>query len=228
MEKTVAVIGATGQTGKHIVKKLIGQNIRVRVLSRNLPKAKRIFGNRVEIIEGDLVQAKDLKDLVRGVTHLIAAHGADHEPNARGFELIDFGGMKKALKSIPPGQNTHIIYMSSIYVERKNPPYQFPGKPLYWKRKAELLIQGSGKPYTIVRPCWLTNNEGGRLRILAEQGDQGDGKICREDVAEVLVQAIHFESAQSKTFEIYNVAGAPIRSWNKFFSNLQPDKKSGN
>jgi len=222
MDRLVAVIGATGQTGKHIVQKLIEQNIRVRVLSRNPIKAKKIFGNSVEIIEGDLIEVKDLKNLVNGVSYLFAAHGADNERNERGYELIDFGGMKKTLESIPEGQNTHIIYMSSIYVERKNPPPDPFGRPLYWKGRTEKLIQQSGNPYTIVRPGWLNNN-GGKLRIVAEQGDQGDGKISREDVAEVMVQAMHFESAKGKVFEVYNVAGAPMNDWDNFFSELRAD-----
>ena len=87
-------MGATGQTGKHIVQKLIEQNIRVRVLSRSLSKAKEMFGSGVEKVEADLIEANDLKDLVNGVSHLFAAHGADNYPDVRGYELIDFGGMK--------------------------------------------------------------------------------------------------------------------------------------
>ena len=223
MEKLVSIIGATGQTGKHIVEKLVQQNIPVRVLSRNLSKAKKMFGTSVEIIEGDLIERQDLKDLVNGVSHLFAAHGADSYPGEKGYELIDFGGMKKALESIPAGQQAHIIYMSSIYLERKNPPPDYPGRPLYWKRKTEQLIRQSGYPYTIVRASWLSNNKGGRLRINAEQGDHGDGNITREDVAEVMVQAMNFESAKGKVFEVSNVAGAPTNDWENFFSELQPD-----
>ena len=74
-----------------------------------------------------------------------------------------------------------------------------------------------------MRASWLNNNKGGKLRIKAEQGDQGDGKITREDVAEVMVQAMNFESAKGKVFEVYNVAGAPISDWDSFFSQLQQD-----
>lgn len=226
MKKLVAVIGATGQTGKHIVHTLIAQNIAVRVLSRNPSKAKKMFGDGVEIIEGDLVEVKDLKDLMKGVSHLLAAHGADSYPGEKGYELIDFGGMNKALGSIPKGQKTHVIYMSSIYTERKNPPADYPGRPIYWKGRTEQLIRKSGHAYTIVRPSWLNNNKGGKLEIKAEQGDQGDGKITREDVAEVMVQAMNFESATGKVFEVYNVAGAPVSDWSNFFSQLQKDAKA--
>jgi uncharacterized protein YbjT (DUF2867 family) len=223
MNRLVAVIGATGQTGKHLVQKLVEQNIPVRVLSRNASKAKKMFGPTVEIIEGDLITAKDLMALVSGVTHLFAAQGADSYPGERGYELIDFGGMDKALESIPAEQQTHIIYMSSIYVDRPNPP-SVPGRPLYWKGKTEQMIQQSGHPYTIVRPGWLNNNEGGKLQIFAEQGDRGDGTITREDVAEVMMQAMDFESAKGKVFEVYNVAVTPVNDWNNFFLALQTEE----
>ena len=45
MDRLVAVMGATGRTGKHIVEKLLEKEIRVRILSRDLPKAKKMFGN---------------------------------------------------------------------------------------------------------------------------------------------------------------------------------------
>lgn len=223
MEAIAAVIGATGKTGKHIVQKLIEENIPVRIFSRNLSKAKKMFRDSVEIVEGDITKMNDLRKLVGGVRYLFAAHGADNEQGDRRYQLIDFGGIEKALQSIPAKQKTHIVYMSSIYVERKNPPYNFPGEPLHWKRKAEQLIQASGSAYTIVRPGWLTNDKGGRLRISADQGDQGDGKISREDVANVMVQAKNFESAKGKTFEVYNVEGVPVRNWNTFFSRLERD-----
>ena len=106
MNKPVAVIGATGQTGKYIVQKLIERNIPVRVLSRSSLKAKKIFNTSVDIIEGDLAEVKDLEELVKGVSHLFAAHGADSYPGENGYELVDFGGMKKALESISAEQQS--------------------------------------------------------------------------------------------------------------------------
>ena len=222
MDKIVAVLGATGQTGKYLVQKLLEQNIQVRILSRNLTKAIKIFGNRVEIIEGDLLEVKDLKSLVTGVSHLFAAHGADSDYE-RGYELVDYGGMDKALDSIPVNQHTHIIYMSSISVE----PHFSAVEPLsqfYWKKLTERMLQESDIPYTIVRPGWLNNNQGGNLQIVAEQGDRGSGKISREDVAEVMVQAMNVDSAMGKTFEVYNVAVIPVYDWNNFFSELVLDE----
>ena len=40
----ILVLGGTGHYGRHIVKALIKQNQNVRVLSRNVPKAREILG----------------------------------------------------------------------------------------------------------------------------------------------------------------------------------------
>jgi uncharacterized protein YbjT (DUF2867 family) len=223
MDKIVAVLGATGQTGEHIVQKLLEQNIQIRILSRNLAKPIKMFGNRVEIIEGDLLEVKDLKSLVTGVSYLFAAHGADTDSDERGYELVDYGGMDKALDSFPANQHTHIIYISSISVE----PHFSAIEPLsrfYWKKMTEWMIQESGHPYTIVRPGWLNNNQGGNLQIVAEQGDLGSGKISREDVAEVMVKAMNVDSAMGKTFEVYNVSVIPENNWENFFAELVSDE----
>jgi uncharacterized protein YbjT (DUF2867 family) len=224
MKKTVAVLGATGQTGKLVVQRLLEQDVSVRVLSRSVPKAQKMFGSSVEIIEGDLVEVRDLKALVSGVAHLFAVHGADRFSGGRGYELVDFGGMDKALDSIPAEQKTHIIYMSSCVDYEHDPPPSSPfNQPLYWKRLTERMVQGSGHPYTIVRPGRLNNNKGGSLHIVAEQHDAGGGNISREDVAELMLQAMQHESAKGKVFEAYNIAVIPTNDWKRFFSELQTD-----
>jgi uncharacterized protein YbjT (DUF2867 family) len=181
-----------------------------------------MFGSSVEIIEGDLLKAKDLKPLVKDITHLFAAHGADSYSGKRGYELIDFGGMDKALESIHAEQKTHIIYMSSsLNVKPKNKVSGPFDQLLYWKRLSERMVQESGFPYTIVRSGNLNNNKGGKLQILAEQSGWGDGNITREDVAELLVQTMFSESAKGKVFEIFNREGAPVKDWENFFCELQ-------
>jgi uncharacterized protein YbjT (DUF2867 family) len=218
MENTVAVLGATGQTGKHIVQNLLKQNLPVRVLSRNFLKAQKMFGSSVEIIEGDLLKVRELLALVDGVTHLLAAHGADGYPGERGYEQIDFGGMDKALDSIRSDQQTHVIYMSLADVEPGSLTAASFSQLFYWKRLTERMVQGSGNPYTIIRPGRLINCRGGLLGVKPEQDEQADGSVTREHVAEAMVQAMHFEGAKGRIFEIFNAAGTATNDWSNFFS----------
>ncbi|BAY99616.1 NADH:ubiquinone oxidoreductase complex I intermediate-associated protein 30 [Tolypothrix tenuis PCC 7101] len=98
------------------------------------------------------------------------------------------------------------------------------GGILTWKLKGEDSLRTSGIPYTIIRPCALTQEAGGKELIL-EQGDNIRGKISREDVAELCIQALQQPKACNRTFEVK--AGENSNNsinWQSLFSNLQPDK----
>jgi uncharacterized protein YbjT (DUF2867 family) len=98
------------------------------------------------------------------------------------------------------------------------------GGILTWKLKGEDSLRESGISYTIIRPCALTEEPGGKELIL-EQGDNIKGKISRDDVAELCVQAIKIPKASNVTFEVKE-ANNPVKSidWQRIFSNLEADK----
>ncbi|KAK9227540.1 hypothetical protein WN943_012593 [Citrus x changshan-huyou] len=72
---------------------------------------------------------------------------------------------------------------------------------LTFKLKGEDLIRESGIPYTIVRPCALTEEPAG-ADLIFDQGDNITGKISREEVARVCVAALESPFALDKTFEV--------------------------
>ncbi|KAL2244755.1 UNVERIFIED_CONTAM: hypothetical protein Sindi_2743700 [Sesamum indicum] len=75
---------------------------------------------------------------------------------------------------------------------------------LTYKLKGEDLIRESGIPYTIVRPCALTEEPAG-ADLIFDQGDNITGKISREEVARICVAAIESPYACDKTFEVKSV-----------------------
>ncbi|KAL6198277.1 hypothetical protein ACLB2K_028069 [Fragaria x ananassa] len=75
---------------------------------------------------------------------------------------------------------------------------------LTFKLKGEDLIRESGIPYTIVRPCALTEEPAG-ADLIFEQGDNITGKISREEVAQICVAALESPYANGKTFEVKSV-----------------------
>jgi uncharacterized protein YbjT (DUF2867 family) len=85
------------------------------------------------------------------------------------------------------------------------------------------VLRASGRPYTIVRPSWLTDEPGGEKRIRFEQGDTGEGKIACADVAAVVIAAIGSTNARGKTFEIFNEPGAPPTDWEAALAALAED-----
>ncbi|XP_066321509.1 protein HIGH CHLOROPHYLL FLUORESCENCE PHENOTYPE 173, chloroplastic-like [Miscanthus floridulus] len=75
------------------------------------------------------------------------------------------------------------------------------GSILTYKLKGEDLIRESGIPYTIVRPCALTEEPAG-ADLIFDQGDNITGKISREEVARICVAALASPNAVGKTFEV--------------------------
>ncbi|RCV04724.1 hypothetical protein SETIT_1G024100v2 [Setaria italica] len=75
------------------------------------------------------------------------------------------------------------------------------GSILTYKLKGEDLIRESGIPYTIVRPCALTEEPAG-ADLIFDQGDNITGKISREEVACICVAALASPNAVGKTFEV--------------------------
>jgi len=98
------------------------------------------------------------------------------------------------------------------------------GGILTWKLKGEDSLRESGIPYTIIRPCALTEEAGGK-ELIFEQGDNIKGKISREDVAELCVQALKIGKASNVTFEVKQ-GDSTVNSidWQKLFSDLVKDK----
>ncbi|XP_044481342.1 protein HIGH CHLOROPHYLL FLUORESCENCE PHENOTYPE 173, chloroplastic-like isoform X1 [Mangifera indica] len=72
---------------------------------------------------------------------------------------------------------------------------------LTFKLKGEDLIRESGIPYTIVRPCALTEEPAG-ADLIFDQGDDIMGKISREEIARICIAALDSPFACDKTFEV--------------------------
>ncbi len=98
------------------------------------------------------------------------------------------------------------------------------GGILTWKLRGEDSVRTSGIPYTIVRPCALTEESGGK-ELIFEQGDNIRGKVTREDIAELCVQALQQPTACNRTLEVkQRENNVNSQNWQHLFSQLQPDR----
>jgi len=96
------------------------------------------------------------------------------------------------------------------------------GGILTWKLRGEDSVRESGIPYTIIRPCALTEEPGDKALIF-EQGDNIRGQVSREDIAELCVQALEQPKACNLTFEVKEGENSGSNNWESLFSSLQPD-----
>jgi len=219
LDKPILVIG-TGDLGRRIAGTLLASGSQdVRVFSRR-PRGPE----GTKLVPGDVTEAASVKAATGGVGGVVIAvesSSSDNDPN--GPERVHHRGVRNVVSAADP--DTYIVLVTQIYVTR---PSAAPSMVdvIRARQYGEGALRASGLPYTIVRPSWLDDEEGGRQGLRLEQGDMGEGRVAREDVATVCVQALFNKTAAGKTFEVYNEVGTPPADWESLFRPLLADPET--
>lgn len=223
---TVLVIGATGETGKLVVRRLMDEGYTVKAFVRDGVKGRKTLGKKVTLVTGDIKIPATIEPAFNGVDYVISAVGATASSGNNRPEKVDYEGVKNVVDAAAAAGVKQFVLISSMGVTHKDHSLnRFFGKVLIWKAQGEQALRDSGVPYTIVRPGGLINEPGGKVRVVAVQGDpqMDNARIPRADVARVCVEALASPAAQNKTLEVFTKDGEPVSDWNKFFAALEPD-----
>ncbi|GAA3436571.1 SDR family oxidoreductase [Kutzneria kofuensis] len=225
MLSPVTVVGGAGRTGRLVARRLLAAGAEVRVASRSATRgAKDLVADGARAFDVDVRDGSGLEAALAGARAVVYSvePGTDNSgPNRP--ETTMYQGVRRVLELCPPDLGRFVL-VSSIYVT--HPEHQFNewGRLLDWRLRGEDAVRASGLPYTVIRPSWLIDRHNrGIAAVRLGQGDQGDGQVSREDVAEACVQAIALPEAAGLTFEMYNKAGAAPDSWSPLFSALVKD-----
>jgi uncharacterized protein YbjT (DUF2867 family) len=214
------VVGATGQTGKHIVQELVERQIPVRVLVRNLEKAKELLPPEVELVVGDVLQPETIKNALDDCNVLLCATGASPSFDPTGPYQVDYQGTKNLVDAAKAQGIEHLVLVSSLCVSRFFHPLNLFWLILYWKQQAERYIQQSGLIYTIVRPGGLKNEDNSDNIVMSSADTLFEGSIPRQKVAKVCVEALVDPAARSKIVEIVATPEAEVKTWSQLFSSV--------
>ena len=220
----VVVAGATGGTGRLVVKHLIAEGYEVRAMVRSLKKGKQVLGEDIAMVQADVTEPSTLPPLLTGADFVISAIGVSGKGEARP-ENVDYGGSVALIDASKSARIKKFIMVTSGGVTWWTHPINwFSGGVLKWKRKAELYLRVSGLTHVIVRPNGGLNDKPGNLKkIIFTQNDGFPSSISREDVAIVCVKALVHKEANNKTFEVRNGGDGRITSsvdWAKTFSAM--------
>ena len=220
----VVVAGATGRTGRLVVKHLKAEGYEVRAMVRSLEKGKQVFGEEITMVQADVTKPSTLPPLLTGADFVISTIGVSGKGEARP-EDVDYGGSIALIDASKSARIKKFIMVTSGGVTWWTHPINwFSGGVLKWKRKAELYLRASGLTHVIVRPNGgLTDKPGNLKKIIFTQNDGFPSSISREDVAIICVKALEHKEANNKTFEIRNGGDGLITSsvdWAKTFSEM--------
>ncbi|KAL0545109.1 hypothetical protein IC582_020251 [Cucumis melo] len=244
---TVLVTGAGGRTGQIVYKKLKERSDQyaARGLVRT-EESKQSIGGADDLFVGDIRDADSLGPAIQGIDVLIILTSAvpkmkpGFDPTKGGRpefyfedgaypEQVDWIGQKNQIDAAKAAGVKQIVLVGSMGGTNINHPLNSLGNGniLVWKRKAEQYLADSGIPYTIIRAGGLQDKDGGIRELLVGKDDEllqtETRTIARADVAEVCIQALQFEEAKFKAFDLASKpegVGTPTKDFKALFSQV--------
>ncbi|MBW4493619.1 MAG: NAD(P)H-binding protein [Oscillatoria princeps RMCB-10] len=214
------VAGATGETGRRIVRELVKREIPVRALVRNLETGRAILPKEAELVTGDVLNLESLSAAIGDSTVLLCATGARPSFDPTGPYQVDFEGTKNLVDVAKAKGVEHFVLVSSLCVSQLFHPLNLFWLILLWKKQAEEYLQKSGLTYTIVRPGGLLNEDTDEPVVMSGADTLFDGRIPRTKVALVSVEALSQPAAGNKIVEVITKADAPERTFEQLFAGV--------
>jgi len=224
-DKKVLVAGATGKTGAWVVKRLLHYNVPVRVLARSEQKARELFGDAVEVVEGKIQDPEAIRRAVNGCGAVISALGSSAVSGEASPAEVDRDGAIRLIDEAATAGVKHVAMVSSLAVTKWFHPLNLFGGVLTMKHTAEehlrKIFAAEGRSYTIIRPGGLRDGEPLQHSLNVDQGDRlWNGWMNRSDVAELAVLSLWVDKAKNKTFEVVIEAPEPQQSLAGYFDKL--------
>ncbi|KAK6779278.1 hypothetical protein RDI58_021462 [Solanum bulbocastanum] len=244
---TVLVTGAGGRTGSIVYKKLKerSENYTARGLVRT-EESKQKIGGADDVYIGDIRNTESLVPAIQGIDALVILTSAvpkmkpGFDPTKGGRpefyfedganpEQVDWIGQKNQIDAAKAAGVKQIVLVGSMGGTNPNHPLNSLGNGniLIWKRKAEQYLADSGIPYTIIRAGGLQDKEGGIRELLVGKDDElletETKTVARADVAEVCIQALQYEEAKFKAFDLASKpegTGTPTKDFKTLFAQI--------
>ncbi len=190
MQKTILIIGGTGTLGKPISLCLNNDGFRVRIMTRDLQKARKAFDNSFEFFAGDPTDASCLEEALHGCygVHI----GLPTEVEQQVAEAVARVSLRHGIE--------RISYISGRTVSEENRWFPMVNR----KFLAEKAIHESGIPYTIFCPTWVMEilpvfvNQG-RATVFGKQPCPYHW-VAAADIARMVSTAYRLEEAANQRF----------------------------
>lgn len=193
----IAVFGASGRTGKHVVEQAIAEGHEVVAFVRNLPKLG-INHDRLSVVQGDIQNLAQVEAAIKGADAVVSALGpSQNKPDyqvERGTKNIITAMQKHGVRRLvattgagvrvpqdKPGVPDRIIKLLLLLFSRH--VYED------MRRTAE-VIKNSGLDWTVVRFPMLSD-EPAKGTVKSGYVGQGMGiRIARADAARFLLEQL--------------------------------------
>jgi uncharacterized protein YbjT (DUF2867 family) len=115
--KNNLILGATGHYGHYITRSLIRLNANIRILTRDESKARNMFGNRVDIVTGNIEDHTSLEKAFSGIDAIVYAISAMSVQQVRRFRQIEQDAVVASLQLARQMGIRRIVYISVFEID---------------------------------------------------------------------------------------------------------------
>lgn len=198
----VAVVGANGQIGRHIVQLLQqGDEHEVVAMVRKESQLDALNKQSIDARLMDLTaEVASIRDALVGVDAVIFSAGSGGDTGSDMTLRIDLDGAVKTMEAADAAGIKRFVIVSAM--QAHNREFWHPDITPYYvaKHYADRELIRSGLDYTIVRPGLLTNDDStGNIQV---GPSITEGEIPREDVAKVVVSVLDKPNTIGKAFDL--------------------------
>ncbi|MGE5376134.1 MAG: SDR family oxidoreductase [Bacteroidota bacterium] len=201
MQNTILVIGGTGMLGAPVSHSLKASGFGVRVMTRDLQKARAMFDRSFELFDGDPMELACLEEALEGCLGVHVSLPSEVE------QQVAESVAKVAARH--PVQR--ISYISGATVAGEHRWFEMANR----KFLAEQAIRESGVPYTIFCPTWV-------MEILEKFVNQGRAAIfgkqphpyhwvAAADIARLVSTSYRVAEAENKRFIVLGPEAIPMQ-----------------
>ncbi len=173
----VLILGANGGIARYAIDLFLNEtDAQLTLYLRNSDRLKNVDSNRIRVLEGDVLNMKQLKDAMMGQDVVYANLAGDLEQYAKNIvEAMEATGVKR------------LIFISSMGIYDEVPGEKY-GSILNSYRKSAAVIESSDLDYTILRPAWFTNKNEIDYET-TQKGEPFKGyEVSRKSVADLVVK----------------------------------------
>ena len=141
--RTLAVTGATGFVGSHLLGVARGEGYEIRALTRGWRPPE----NGIDWVDGALDRPDSLAKLASGADAVIHIAGLINAPNLAAFEAVNVGGTAAVIDAARAAGVRRFVHISSLAA--REPDLSDYGRS---KARSERVVAASGLDWTLIRP----------------------------------------------------------------------------
>jgi putative NADH-flavin reductase len=193
------IIGATGTTGREVVKQALSLGHRVTAFSRNPEPLRQIRHHNLQLMSGDVMDAISVEKAVRGKDAVLSTLGAGRKGTIRSegtrhvIEAMQKNKVRRFICQTTLGAGDSRVHLNFFW---KHIMFGMMLREAYRDHEVqERYIMNSNLDWTIVRPAALTDGPAtGQYRHGFGQEERGlKLKVSRQDVALFMLMQLSSE-----------------------------------